>query len=115
MVLGSPTARLRTQEAADLFDRGFAMGGGNSSLESLAPSGSGVAPNMRSDVCLHRAAAIIAAAEEERMIEPEHLARGGRGVAVAFVSSSSGERTRPGRAAAASVPQCTRRSINHRR
>jgi D-alanyl-D-alanine carboxypeptidase len=90
VVLGSPTARLRTQEAADLFDRGFAMGGGNSSLESLPPSGSGVAPNMRADVCLHRAAAIMAAAEEERMIEPEHLARGGRGVVVAFVPSSSG-------------------------
>ena len=28
VVLGAPTARSRNQEAADLFDRGFAMGGG---------------------------------------------------------------------------------------
>ena len=64
VVLGAPTARSRNQEAADLFDRGFAMGGGNGSLESL-PSGSGTPPDMRADVCLHRNAALIAAAEEE--------------------------------------------------
>jgi D-alanyl-D-alanine carboxypeptidase len=65
VVLGAPTARSRNQEAADLFDRGFAMGGGGvGSLESL-PQGSGAAPNMRADVCLHRSAALIAAAEEE--------------------------------------------------
>jgi D-alanyl-D-alanine carboxypeptidase len=65
VVLGAPSAKLRNQEAADLFDRGFATGGGgNGSLESL-PSGSGPAPNMRADVCLHRSAALIAAAEEE--------------------------------------------------
>ena len=64
VVLGAPTARSRNQEAADLFDRGFAMGGGSGSLESL-PQGSGPAPNMRADVCLHRSAARIAAAEDE--------------------------------------------------
>ena len=64
VVLGAPTARTRNQEAADLFDRGFAMGGGSGSLESL-PSGSGPAPNMRADVCLHRNAALIAAAEDD--------------------------------------------------
>ena len=31
VVLGAPTARSRNQEAADLFDRGFAMGGGSGS------------------------------------------------------------------------------------
>ena len=76
VVLGSPSARFRTQEAADLFDRGFAMGGGSGSLDSLPASGSGVAPNMRADVCLHRSAAVIAAAEEESaMAEPAHVAR----------------------------------------
>ena len=57
VVLGAPTARSRNQEAADLFDRGFAGGGGSGSPESL-PSGSGPAPNMRADVCLHRSAAV---------------------------------------------------------
>lgn len=64
VVLGAPTARSRNVEAAELFDRGFAMSGGGGSLEAL-PQGSGAPPNMRADVCLHRSAALIAAAEEE--------------------------------------------------
>jgi D-alanyl-D-alanine carboxypeptidase len=64
VVLGAPSARFRNQEAADLFDRGFAAGGGSGSPESL-PSGSGAARNMRSDVCLHRNAAALAAAEDD--------------------------------------------------
>ncbi len=64
VVLGAPSARSRNQEAADLFDRGFAMSGSGSSLESL-PSGAGPAPNMRADVCLHRNAAALAAAEDD--------------------------------------------------
>ena len=68
VVLGAPTARSRNQEAADLFDRGFAMNGG-ASLESL-PTGSGPAPNMRADVCLHRNAAAIAAIEDEEIFAP---------------------------------------------
>ena len=75
VVLGAPTARSRNQEAADLFDRGFAMNGNSASLESL-PTGSGPAPNMRADVCLHRNAAAIAAIEDEGMFAP---ARGRRG------------------------------------
>ena len=68
VVLGAPTARVRNQEAADLFDRGFAGGGGNGSLESL-PSGSG-APDPHANVCLHRSAALIAAAEDAGVAEP---------------------------------------------
>jgi D-alanyl-D-alanine carboxypeptidase len=68
VVLGAPSARSRNQEAADLFDRGFATGGGAGSLESL-PSGSGAAPNMRADVCLHRNAVAIAAAEDDGVAE----------------------------------------------
>jgi D-alanyl-D-alanine carboxypeptidase len=64
VVLGAPSARARNQEAADLFDRGFATGGGEGSLESL-PAGSGPAPNMRAEVCLHRNAAAVAAAEDD--------------------------------------------------
>jgi D-alanyl-D-alanine carboxypeptidase len=90
VVLGAPTSRLRNQEAADLFDRGFAMGGGNGSLDALAPSASNAAPNMRADVCLHRSAAAIAAAEEESMGgAPDHFSvAGGRSVAVSAPSAS---------------------------
>jgi len=89
VVLGAPTAKLRTIEAAGLFDRGFAMGGGSGSLDSLPASGSGVAPNMRGEICTRRSAAAIAAAEEEEnMIEPSHVNPGGRGgVFSAFAAS----------------------------
>ena len=91
VVLGSPTAKIRNQEAADLFDRGFAMSGGTGSLESLPDSASRVAPN--SNVCLHRNAAAIALAEEEGAAELVHMTAGGRGVAVVSVSASGGEPT----------------------
>ena len=78
VVLGAPTARTRNQEAADLFDRGFATSGGSGSLESL-PSGSGSPPNMRADVCLHRNAALIAAAEEDSISEQAQAAAGSAG------------------------------------
>jgi D-alanyl-D-alanine carboxypeptidase len=78
VVLGAPTAKTRNQEAADLFDRGFAMGGGSGSLESL-PSGSGSPPNMRADVCLHRNAALIAAAEEDSIPDQAQAAAGSAG------------------------------------
>jgi D-alanyl-D-alanine carboxypeptidase len=68
VVLGAPSARTRNQEAADLFDRGFAAGGGGGSPESL-PSGAGAARNMRADVCLHRNAAALAAAEDDGLSE----------------------------------------------
>jgi D-alanyl-D-alanine carboxypeptidase len=79
VVLGAPRAKTRNQEAADLFDRGFAMGGGNGSLESL-PSGSGAAPNMRADVCLHRNAAALAAAEDDGIADQAQASAGGVGM-----------------------------------
>jgi D-alanyl-D-alanine carboxypeptidase len=82
VVLGAPTAKSRNQEAADLFDRGFAMNGGVGSLDSL-PSGSGPAPNMRADVCLRHNAAAIAAAEDEGVGEPVQSAgSAGRGLGI---------------------------------
>jgi D-alanyl-D-alanine carboxypeptidase len=75
VVLGAPSARSRNQEAADLFDRGFAMGGGNGSLESL-PSGSG-APDPHANVCLHRNAAALAAAAEDDSIAQQAEAAAG--------------------------------------
>jgi D-alanyl-D-alanine carboxypeptidase len=83
VVLGAPTARSRNQEAADLFDRGFAMGGGSGSLESL-PSSGAAAPNMRADVCLHRNAAAIAAAEDEGLADPAQSGASGSGRGVAI-------------------------------
>jgi D-alanyl-D-alanine carboxypeptidase len=77
VVLGAPTARVRNQEAADLFDRGFAGGGGAGSLESLPP-GSGV-PDPHANVCLHRSAAILAAAEDAGVAEPGQAAGGSAG------------------------------------
>jgi D-alanyl-D-alanine carboxypeptidase len=80
VVLGAPTARSRNQEAANLFDRGFAVNGGSiGSLDSL-PSGSGPAPNMRADTCLRHNAAAIAAAEDEGVAEPiQSAGSAGRG------------------------------------
>jgi D-alanyl-D-alanine carboxypeptidase len=77
VVLGAPSARSRNQEAADLFDRGFAMGGGNGSLESL-PSGSG-APDPHANVCLHRNAAALAAAEDDSIAQQAEAAAGSAG------------------------------------
>jgi D-alanyl-D-alanine carboxypeptidase len=83
VVLGSPTARVRNLEAANLFDRGFAMGGGSlGTLNALASSGSGVAPNMRADVCSRRNAAALAEAEEENLAEPAQAGTVGRGFAL---------------------------------
>jgi D-alanyl-D-alanine carboxypeptidase len=82
VVLGAPSARSRNQEAADLFDRGFATGSGAGSLESL-PSGSGAPPNMRADVCLRRKAAAIAALEDDGAPEPiQSAGSAGRGAAL---------------------------------
>src|ERR1700690_1405146 len=77
VVLGAPSARTRNQEAADLFDRGFASGGSGTSLESL-PSGSG-APDPHANVCLHRnPAALAGAAEDDSLSDPTQQGSAGR-------------------------------------
>jgi D-alanyl-D-alanine carboxypeptidase len=78
VVLGSPSTRSRNQEAADLFDRGFAMGPGTESLDSLPP-GSG-APDPRANICLHRSATALAAAEDAGLAAPAQATAAGRGV-----------------------------------
>jgi D-alanyl-D-alanine carboxypeptidase len=92
VVLGSPSARLRNQEAADLFDRGFAMGGGSGSLDSL-PSVAGGPPDRRSNVCLHRNAAAIAA-EEDDSGETQSVRSVGRGGGATKLVVATGAPTR---------------------
>jgi D-alanyl-D-alanine carboxypeptidase len=77
VVLGAPSARSRNQEAADLFDGGFASGGGSGSPESL-PSGSG-APDPHANVCLHHNAAALAAAEDDSIAQQAEAAAGSAG------------------------------------
>jgi len=86
VVLGGPSPNLRNQEAADLFERGFAMGGGSGSLESLPSTGGGPT---RSDVCFHRHAAVMAEVEEESAAATQTSAAKGRGVVVAAASASA--------------------------
>jgi D-alanyl-D-alanine carboxypeptidase len=83
VVLGAPSARLRNQEAADLFDRSFAMGGGSGTLDSL-PSVAGGPPDRRSNVCLHRSLAAIAA-EEDDAGDTQSVRSAGRGGGAALV------------------------------
>ncbi|MGO9773186.1 MAG: serine hydrolase [Roseiarcus sp.] len=66
VVLGSPSARERTIEAAHLLDQGFARwGGGEGALADLPASDTLTAPDMRPEICSRRNRAAIAAAEEE--------------------------------------------------
>jgi D-alanyl-D-alanine carboxypeptidase len=66
VVLGSPSPRERTAEAAALFDRGFGQwGGGLGSVETLPSPGVGAAPDMHQEICSRRGRAAMAAAEEE--------------------------------------------------
>ena len=51
VVLGAPSARDRTARAAGLFDKGFAAWSGGQSINALASSGSGEAPNMKGVAC----------------------------------------------------------------
>jgi D-alanyl-D-alanine carboxypeptidase len=88
VVLGAPSAKLRNQEAADLFDRGFAMSGGSDTLESL-PSACGGPRNMRADVCLRRNAAALAATEEDSVAEAIQTSSQGRGSVIAAVASAT--------------------------
>jgi len=65
VVLGSPSARERNLEAAQLFERGFAMGSGGTPLEALPAAAAAGPTDMRGDICSRRNRAAVAAAEEE--------------------------------------------------
>ena len=70
VVLGSNSARERTAQAASMFDRGFGMWSGSSSIESLASPGVGPAPDMHQEICSRRNRAAVAAAEEQEASGP---------------------------------------------
>jgi D-alanyl-D-alanine carboxypeptidase len=94
VVLGAPTAKLRTQEAADLFDRGFAMGGSGVALADLPASANNDPPNMRAEVCLRRSPAAVASSEEESLAEPAGgSSSGGRGGNIVAALLASGQPT----------------------
>jgi D-alanyl-D-alanine carboxypeptidase len=77
VVLGSPSARERTAEAASLFDRGFAQwGGGAGSVENLPSPGVNSAPDMHGEICSRRGRAAMVAGEEEEATAP--IAAGAR-------------------------------------
>jgi len=84
VVLGSPSARERTAEAAALFDKAFNQwGGGFGPLENLPSPGIGAAPDMHQEICSRRGRTAIAAGEEEELTTPialESGKSGGRGV-----------------------------------
>jgi D-alanyl-D-alanine carboxypeptidase len=90
VVLGYPSARERTIEAARLFDKGFGQWwGGEGPLESLPASSVLTAPDMRADICSRRNRAAILAAEEEE-VAPAAAPSGGRGLAHVAVAAESG-------------------------
>jgi D-alanyl-D-alanine carboxypeptidase len=77
VVLGSPSAKERTAEAASLFDRGFAQwGGGAGSVENLPSPGVNSAPDMHGEICSRRGRAAMVAGEEEEATAP--IAAGAR-------------------------------------
>ena len=93
VVLGFPSARERTIEAARLFDRGFGQWwGGEGPLESLPASSVLTAPDMRADICSRRnRAAVVAAEEEEAAPAPAPVPGRGAGRNAAFaVAAESG-------------------------
>lgn len=92
IVFGAPSAKLRNQEAADLFDRGFATWAGSGSLDSL-PSGGGDAPSRSANVCLHRSAAAVVAEEEDDGGGQVAVRSGGRGGGAITLVAAAGAPT----------------------
>jgi D-alanyl-D-alanine carboxypeptidase len=79
VVLGSPSARERTTEAAGLFERGFNQwGGGLGAVENLPSPGVGAAPDMHQEICSRRGRAAIMAGEEEELSAPMAPPQGGK-------------------------------------
>ena len=84
VVFGSPSAHERTNEAALLFDRGFAMSSTGAKLETLSSSGVTEPPNMRDQICRGHGRASILAMQEDfvssAMAEAPSTFMSGRGI-----------------------------------
>lgn len=65
VVFGSPSARERTDQAGQLFDRGFAQWGGGTTLEALPSAGSTQPPDMHAEICSRRNRTNLAKLEED--------------------------------------------------
>ncbi len=65
VVMGSPSARERNMEAAELFERGFAQRGDGPTLQNLPRSAQAAPQDQRSEICSRRNRVAVAAAEEE--------------------------------------------------
>ena len=108
VVLGSPSARVRTLEAAELFERGFSLtGDGGPQPRGLA----GVPPrprarDMRGEICSRRNAAAIAAAEEE-------VTFGAPAASTAGETGRAGTSAGPAIAAAAAPPTSFADLLSH--
>ena len=65
VIFGAPSPRVRTNEAAMLFDRGFTMSATGQKLDGLAASTVTAPPNMRDAICRGRGRADMLAMQEE--------------------------------------------------
>ena len=65
VVFGSSSPRVRTNEAAMLLDRGFAMSGAGQKLDALPASAVTTPPNMRDVICRGRGKAAMLAMQED--------------------------------------------------
>jgi D-alanyl-D-alanine carboxypeptidase len=108
VVLGSPSARERTAEAAALFDRGFAQaggglaglfggGGGGTLVQDLPSPGVNRAPDMHGEICLRRGRSAIAAGELEELSTPiaAPVAGGTRGLSMYTAAATANTHMTP--------------------
>ena len=65
VILGAPTPRIRNNEAAMLFDRGFEMSAAGQKLEALPASSATTPPDMRDAICRGHGRAQMLAMQEE--------------------------------------------------
>ena len=84
VILGAPGPQIRNDEAAMLFDRGFAMNSAGQKLDALPASVVTSPPDMRDEICHRRGAGALAMEEEfvaSALAEGPESMQGGRGAA----------------------------------